>query len=210
MILLLLSCQRATAPLETDAERYLRLLSDTTAAVDTLLAECQEIDDWALRGDCSLALARRGTSSGDALTWCQKIEAGLWRDECLFSAAESAAMRDKFELSRELCSHAGTFRQQCNMHTFQLLVATETDIQGDLAAAEEHYATLLAEWAADQEPEVMERMAPAALKRLWTEWFTAVLLARGVIEADGCSVVSAPNQSACLDGAARADKRLRR
>ena len=100
VILLLLSCARLEASPESDSERYLRLLSDTTTAVDTLLAECQEIGDWALRGDCSLALARRGTSSGDALTWCRKIEAGMWRDECLFSAAESAAMRDRFELSR--------------------------------------------------------------------------------------------------------------
>lgn len=210
MLLLLLSCARVGTPPEGDPERYLRLLSDTTTAIDTLLAECKEIEDWALRGDCSLALARRGTSSGDALTWCRKIEPGLWRDECLFSAAESAAMRDRFELSRELCAQAGTFREQCNMHTFQLLVATETDIPGDLAAAEQHHAALLAEWASAQEPEVLGRIAPAALERLWMEWFTAVLLERGAVETGGCSVVTAEHQSACRDGAARALKRLRR
>ena len=209
MIPLILSCARLESTPESDSERYLRLLSDSTTSVDTLLVECQEIEDWALRGDCSLALARRGTSSGDALTWCRKIEPGLWRDECLFSAAESAAMRDKFELSRELCAQAGTFRQQCNMHSFQLLVDTQTDIEGDLAAAEQHYASMLAEWASTQEPEVLERTAPAALERLWVDWFTAVLMTRGVVEAGGCAVVSAANQPACRAGAERARKRLR-
>ena len=202
----LLSCACKEAPSESDAERYLRLLNDTTTQADTKLAECLEIEDLWLRGDCSLVIVSKATRGGNPLPWCQKLEAGLWRDECMFSAAESVAMRGNFDRARELCDHAGSFFLQCRAHAFNLFLSSKSDIDGDLSVVEQYYISMRSEWFSAVE---LESGSARATDRLFTAWFSMVLQARGEIEKDACSEVSLEHQQVCQRGLSDAENRLR-
>jgi hypothetical protein len=88
------------------------------------------------------------------------------------------------------------------MHIFQLLVTSQADLAGDLAAAENHHVAMLKTWSIVQ--------PPGAMKQMWSDWFTQVLIAKGSIEGDPCAVVSDAHRGSCRAGAVRAGKKLRR
>lgn len=186
-MILLLACASVEDG-ERDPDRYLRILTDTTSDNHTLMQDCGAILGANLRGDCMFTIARRGTIV-NAAVWCPQVEPGIWRDECWFVAAESAAMRGEFDAARQQCMEAGVFAEQCRIHVFQLLVFEEVQptFSTDRAAAEEHYAGLLASWE-------VRRAAPA-LQRMWRDWFTVV--GGGVA---GCVTVSPAHRGVCEDG----------
>ena len=202
VILSLLACVPVEDVRERDEARYLRILQDSQTSGEELIRDCQRIGESVLRGDCSLAIALRWASSGDAMAWCALIEPGFWRDECLFDAAESAAIRRNFDLAQQLCDQAGTFQTQCNFHTFQIVADAEAGIPGDLNAAEQHYAELLETWHIQG--------APAARERMWIDWFTSVFVAKGMSDEGGCLTISAEHRSACESGLKKARAILKR
>ena len=184
----LLACETP----ESDSERYVRILTDTETANAVLLRDCKELVDNTLRGDCSLALALRGAGTAGASKWCPEVEAGMWRDECWFSVAESAAMRGNMPLAREHCLEAGQFQESCNYHAFQQDVHRAISGAGDLGVMEQTLSELLTTWKLDR--------APAALERIWTEWFRAVLMSRKAVAEDDCVPVSDAHRAACEAG----------
>lgn len=176
----------------SDADQYLRILSDTTANNHALLRECGAIEASELRGDCALAIARRGAISGGAAEWCPLVEPGIWSDECWFAASESTAMRGEIAAAAQQCLEAGQFQEQCRLHVFQLQLPGEIQpgFSSDAAAAEQHYAALLKTWE-------IQRAAPA-LQRMWRDWFALVGIPVG-----GCEVVTQVRRGACEAGAAK-------
>ena len=105
-----------------DRAAYTKALDATTGSPEERLQTCRQIADTELRGDCTLSIAQsmgRGTSDG-ALAWCPHAEAGTWRDECYFAAAESAGMRGDKAAAHSPCELAGSHEHRCRFHLFQL------------------------------------------------------------------------------------------
>ena len=105
-----------------DRVAYTKALDATSGSPDERLQACRQIADTELRGDCTLSIAQsmgRGTSDG-ARAWCPHAEAGTWRDECYFAAAESAGMRGDKAAAHSLCGLAGSHEHRCRFHLFQL------------------------------------------------------------------------------------------
>ena len=201
LVCLALSCGGAAEDVSDRAD-YLRILKDSTTSGATLLKQCLQLTDPDLRGDCSLVVATRSATIHNVQDWCGRVEPGLWQSECMFHAAESAAMRQAFERARYHCANAGPFRVQCDLHTFQLLVASQAHIAGDLAAAERHHAALLKEWSIFR--------APGAMERMWSDWFAQVMVAKGFVGGNPCAVVSPAHRESCRAAAVRAGNQLRR
>lgn len=105
--LLLLACQEPLTARETAA--VLQAVALDPSAVGT----CRSIPDAALKADCvSLAveqMARRDAKQARA--WCDVLDLGVGREECIFQVAERIN-------DREMCSEAGKFKENCLAHVW--------------------------------------------------------------------------------------------
>ena len=80
------------------------------AACETTLNQCQSAE--------ALRRADAGDTDGAAAA-CLGIEAGTWREECFFSAAERAVENlpaDRAGGAADLCRGAGSYASQCALH----------------------------------------------------------------------------------------------
>ena len=100
--------------LADDREAYLRGLH---APLETATTACKDVRDPHLLGDCRTATAVRlmqASRGADALSVCEGLAEGLWRDECFFLTAEAAPLKE----ARAICSRAGRLRSHCQGHLF--------------------------------------------------------------------------------------------
>ncbi|MDG1483445.1 MAG: hypothetical protein P8R54_27895 [Myxococcota bacterium] len=185
-----------------DRDRYLAILRDSEQPSSSAMASCHALVDDNLRGDCALAISRRAMSPGSEATWCLKVPAGTWQDECWFQSAESAAMRHNYSLAQTLCSSSGRFSRQCNFHLFQLHVQQSPGLVGDLPEAEALLEALIADWKV--------QWASQATERVWSSWFQLAAQEHGWADTEACQAVSAARKEACISGIAQAAKVPRR
>lgn len=147
---LLLTTACSAPPVARDRDRYLAVLADPELEPSVGLGACAEISDDDLRGDCGLAVVsaearRRG---GAPERWCGEVEAGPWRDECYFVAAEAHRKRGREQSAAWLCGQAGRFVDDCGQHLWQTAVYSLVHNNGPdgISAALPRARQLYARW----------------------------------------------------------------
>ncbi len=104
----------ACAPQQRDQDRYIAsTVADRAGAADI----CAAITDDALRADCLIHAAARHARAADidaAQATCQRIDAGIWQDECWFLTADDAELLGEEAL--EACRRSGRFEPHCRGH----------------------------------------------------------------------------------------------
>lgn len=110
--LLLLACaEEPPDPAALDRAHYLAALS--LGKLEEGAAECRQVQDPALRGDCISGLMVQVTPRDPAL--CEELAPeGLWRQECWFATADDPDA--ELEVRWERCGRAGQFAQACYRH----------------------------------------------------------------------------------------------
>lgn len=134
-------CRRLAAPLlggllaaacgaapsrEGAADRAAYLLSVRLQPKDAVAAAaaCTQIDDDALRGECTALVARDlAAAGGDAWSTCRGLRPGRWRDLCTFEAIDGTG--DFGTEVAEACQSTGDFRQRCLDHALVRHAARE-------------------------------------------------------------------------------------
>lgn len=119
----------------SDADHYrAALVADPTQAA----ALCRQIEDPSLAGECGTFAARRMTMAGalePALAACEAIEDGLWSDECVFVAVDTAGLEGA--AARDACDRAGRYREFCLGHAVNRTVANLDPASLPLAVGDE-------------------------------------------------------------------------
>ncbi|MBN1335805.1 MAG: hypothetical protein JXB39_07570 [Deltaproteobacteria bacterium] len=121
-VFLLLACASPPAAVPDDAHEYMRLLAAEDLSTAQRIEACLDLSDAYLAMDCALAAAEAAPIRGEGHVedWCPRLPQGVWRDECLFQAAEQALSdRDRNRASR-LCAEAGRFANDCGYHLWQV------------------------------------------------------------------------------------------
>ncbi len=101
-------------------------------------AACVPLSDPWWQADC-LTLAAAGIAPkrpADAMKVCERIPAGVFRDECAFQTAEAAG-------DPALCVSAGLFKQQCRAHVWGESMSRLFPIGISVADAEKKAEALL-------------------------------------------------------------------
>lgn len=111
-MLLLLSCG-LSAPSDPDQRLHAQALESGANA------DCAEIVDSGLRGDCESwragKLARTDALAAESA--CEDIEPDLWREECWFLLSDNVeSMGSEAE---RLCAQTGRFQRECHSHAIQ-------------------------------------------------------------------------------------------
>ncbi len=134
----------AEAP-EGSAARYYRVLSSPDMDPAEAAAICRELTEPSARGDCGLAVATRSPDPG---RWCAAIEAGTWRRECYFQAAEALRRAGRDREAVALCMESGPFRDDCGQHLWQTRLhrLIGSGGAGAIAGALPRARDLYAEW----------------------------------------------------------------
>ena len=126
----LLACQ-VRSPQQSDRQAYITYTTaDRTESADL----CEDISESALRADCLIHAAARHARVRDietAQATCQRIEAGIWRDECWFLTADDANLIGEAALSA--CRNSGRFQPHCRGHALGR-AAQEVDLTVGLEA----------------------------------------------------------------------------
>ncbi len=113
---LLFGCAR-----EPDHARYLRALHapDGPAGWDV----CLTVADPNLRGDCQASVAAQDSYFDQ----CGQVNAGTWRDECWFEAAEDESRRGDMTGALVACTKSG-FAMQCQDHVLGMVAVAWLDL----------------------------------------------------------------------------------
>ncbi len=80
-------------------------------------ARCAQISDAGLSGECASLTARELAQDGQidaALSTCQGMAPGGWRDECFFLISDVSRLSG--DAAKQACAAAGQFRNQCVGH----------------------------------------------------------------------------------------------
>lgn len=112
-------------------ERYQRALEPQPGSTEDRIANCLELGDPELAGDCAHAVVHWAVtrSDGDPIVLCPQVPAGLWRAECWFEAAEATKRKSK-QRALELCDRADPFRDDCQQHLWQGQLKAMVDRSG--------------------------------------------------------------------------------
>lgn len=101
--------------------RYEAVIGNADIAPAEGLGRCATLSDPYLAGDCALQVvtveAHRPNGRPDR--WCDRVPAGVWRDECWFVSAESWRRRRDEKRAAALCTKAGVFKNDCGQHLWQ-------------------------------------------------------------------------------------------
>jgi hypothetical protein len=122
---LLVACGDAPGP-DAAADRAAYLVSVRQQPRDAVAAAaaCTQIDDSALRGECTALIARDlAAAGGDAWSACRGLRPGRWRDLCTFEAIDGTG--DFGAEVAEACQSTGDFRQRCLDHALVRHAARE-------------------------------------------------------------------------------------
>lgn len=175
LVLLLPAC---TPP--ADSAHYAAAL--IAADYDVAWAECTAIRDSPDRGDCQQAAIMR-FSRFEA---CGTVEAGTWKEECYFAAAEHLARAKDRMGALRVCKLSG-FAVSCSQHVLDGLAMDLRDAPaGEVGAA----------WAALGG----EGSGANAELDFWRSWHRVRIAAELPVDAAGCP------EKTCRD-AARAELR---
>lgn len=111
MLALLLGCGD---PAVDDRQAYITAMR--AADWETAWSACGEVRAAEPRGDCqSAVIEKHGHYEA-----CAEMDAGRWKEECLFVAAESLGRRGEVEAAMAACV-ASAFRAQCQDHLLGML-----------------------------------------------------------------------------------------
>jgi hypothetical protein len=182
-----------------DVERYARILNEREPDPEPALRECGQIREPGLAGDCALVVAQRAAvvRREPPEAWCDRVPEGIWRWECLFSAAEVSRRQKEVGKAAELCRQSGPFVEDCAQHLWQSPV--HRLIHGDnppkfadkLARAEELYA----KW----EPMLGEFSDLEG--RFWTKYYQNGFEGAGWIDLAWCDPLPEAHRARCLEAA---------
>lgn len=175
-MLLLLACG-----VPGEAELFASALEAPDVA--TALGLCARIEDPFVAGECSTASMALHAPDLEA---CKALEVVLWRDECVFSAAEAMAAED-LRAAVDAC-HDSRFARECSFHLIRDRARTVATV--DAATASSLAATL---------GDI--RRAPDALFLFWQEWFVAGRQAGLAANPARCEGASDPLD--CIEGLRR-------
>ncbi|MCP4920975.1 MAG: hypothetical protein GY913_29115 [Proteobacteria bacterium] len=118
MIFLFVAC--IDAPTDPTPGAFHDALADPTTA----LAHCDRASGEQARGDCRLAVLEIAATTTDAS--CARLAEGIWRDECLFLAAERLHPVDAYDDAQETCTTAGALATKCANHIWRARIRLET------------------------------------------------------------------------------------
>jgi len=183
MIWWLFACG-ASSTVESEAQRYLQAV-EPGIPLEQALEICESLED-ARSGECALgAMQVRGAVTEER---CTGIKEGLWRDECLFSAAEGLQKEGHIDEAFALCGRT-RFAREC---TFHVIRDTAQSVQNsDPQALVKLSSSLESPWAAD------------AKELFWKSWHRTAQEAGLVLDTERCRGLESVDESAflaCVDG----------
>lgn len=200
-LLLALACR--AEPAGSEADRYLRVVTDEALELEEGQRLCGSLGDSDLRGDCMLALvghvADRG--EGERGELCRLVPEGTWRDECWFLAAEHARRAGQRELAAARCLESGRFRDDCGQHLWQSALRA-TIAPRAKGAALPTYAE-----AIPRAEQLYRRWAPLLEEgtdmelRFWRRFYQNGFERRGWIEVARCDELEEPHAARCVAAA---------
>lgn len=118
-------------PVDADARAaYLALVAAPSGDPAVDLARCRGLPDADLAGDCALVAAL----AADPVA-CGAIDAGVWRDECWFQAAEIAQRAGDVARAVDRCGRAGRFGPECTYHLWRQAAKVAQDPDPAVALA---------------------------------------------------------------------------
>lgn len=127
LLLAIPACTGAPAPPSAaERSRYAALIADQSRSPTDALADCSELGDPRLRGDCQLAALTRADREfvGDLAGWCGVVDAGRTRDECWFIIAERRMRLEQSASAAEACGRSGGFEADCERHLWEQVVVS--------------------------------------------------------------------------------------
>ena len=183
MIWWLLACG-TNSTVQSEADRYLQAV-EPGIPLEQALAICESLDD-ARSGECALgAMQVRGAVSEEA---CEDISEGVWRDECLFSAAEGLQKAGRINDAFGLCGRT-RFGRECSFHVIRDTAKSAQTADGKTLVALS--TSLDSPWAAD------------AKELFWKSWHRTAQEAGRVLDTERCRPVQSVDTAAylaCVDG----------
>lgn len=195
---LLAACSRPD-PL-AELGRYSALLASPGEDADAAFELCDDLSDDQLRGDCGLAMAQHfARKDGRELTsWCGRVSRGVWRDECVFIAAEEARRAGRQDEAGRLCLESGSFVDDCVQHLWQnelrFVIHVQhqaPDFAGRLAKAEGVYAR----WSSVLDREDRWR------ERYWLRYYQMGFESARHIDLAWCDPLTPEHKARCVEAA---------
>lgn len=187
LLLLLLACEPG-ASVREQAQAMQRAGEGDFASFDEGLALCARIEAEQTRGECQVRVALAGEPPA-----CDRVQAGTWRDECWFLAAE-AAPEEVVAVGR--CQRAGAFQEDCCFHLWQdEMRSAAIGVRGEpvssvLSAGQQRWEALHA-----------SQLSPCLREaRYWPEYFRAVHEREEPVDLGWCLDLPAEQRAWCTEG----------
>lgn len=131
---------------------------------------CERLSSVNSKGDCLVASMERHNRLNEAD--CERVPAGLWREECLFLYAERAAAAGDLQAAFATCDRIN-FGRECSFHLIREAARAVRDVPIDQAgAAIAPYRTL--------------DRAPDAPRLFWKAWFRERQEVNIPVDPTGC------------------------
>lgn len=194
----LAACGRSDGVAELS--RYSALLAQPGEDPEAAFAVCDDLDDDQLRGDCGLAMAQHFSrkQSSPLTSWCSRVSRGVWRDECVFIAAEEARRAGRQDEAATLCLEAGSFVDDCVQHLWQVELrfvihtpGKTPEFAGRLSRAEGVYAR----WASVLDREERWR------ERFWLRYYQMGFEAARHVDLATCESLAPEHEARCVEAA---------
>lgn len=188
-----------------DAERYRQVLAADPLLTAAGVAQCGDIADIDLRGDCVVYVAGQRAADDDlsAEDVCQAAPEGLWRDECWFVSAEVMRRSRRRTEAAAHCLRSGRFKDDCGQHLWQSEVrAIAAPTRGDalpptFEEALPRALSVYSRWAP-----LLEDDTDMAV-RFWRRFYQNGFERRGWIDLGHCQGLDDDHRERCEDAGAK-------